>query len=156
MMGRWSMIWLATALMIAPLPAAAKDTHDSAAGLALPKGDPLYRDLGGRSGIAAIIDRAMQNFLADKRIKEKFEDENIHRLKGMLTDYFVMVSGGPDVYRGDRDLKVVHEGLHLQNKDFYALVEDLQKAMDAQGISFPTQNRLLSVLAPMHRDVVTK
>jgi hemoglobin len=30
-----------------------------------------------------------------------------------------------------------------------------QQAMSAQGVPFATQNRLLALLAPMHRDVVT-
>jgi hemoglobin len=30
----------------------------------------------------------------------------------------------------------------------------LQRSMDAQGIGFTVQNRLLARLAPMHRDVV--
>jgi hemoglobin len=34
------------------------------------------------------------------------------------------------------------------------LVEVLQQAMDAQGIAFGVQNRLLARLAPMHRDIV--
>lgn len=29
-------------------------------------------------------------------------------------------------------------------------------AMDAQGIAFRTQNRLLALLAPMHREIVTR
>jgi hypothetical protein len=28
--------------------------------------------------------------------------------------------------------------------------------MDKAGVAFPTQNRLLARLAPMHRDVVTR
>ena len=39
--------------------------------------------------------------------------------------------------------------------NFNALVEVLQQAMDAQGIAFGAQNRLLARLAPMHRDVIT-
>ncbi len=44
----------------------------------------------------------------------------------------------------------------LQNRDFNDLAEDLQKAMDKEGVSFPAQNRLLAKLAPMQRAIVTK
>lgn len=44
----------------------------------------------------------------------------------------------------------------MQQSHFNALVEVLQSAMDAQGIPFAQQNRLLALLAPMHRDVITK
>lgn len=118
--------------------------------------DPLYHDLGERAGIAKIIDSAMAHFLADDRIKDKFADENIDRLKGMLTDYFTMVSGGPDQYKGNRDMHLVHRGLHIRDREFNALVEDLQMAMDEQGIPFATQNRLLARLAPQKKNVVQK
>ena len=35
-----------------------------------------------------------------------------------------------------------------------ALVEVLQDTMDAQGIPFRDQNRLLARLAPMHREII--
>ena len=39
--------------------------------------------------------------------------------------------------------------------DFNALVEVLQQSMEARGIPFGAQNRLLARLAPMHREIVT-
>lgn len=41
-------------------------------------------------------------------------------------------------------------------KQFNALVEDLQVAMDKSGIPSRTQNKLLALLAPMQRIVVIK
>jgi len=49
----------------------------------------------------------------------------------------------------------VHADLTIDQADFNALVEVLQDAMDAQGIPFAQQNRLLALLAPMHREIVT-
>jgi hemoglobin len=117
--------------------------------------DALYHDLGDRDGIAKIVNDATVNFLADDRIKAKFDNTNMDRFKGLLTDQLCVVAGGPCVYKG-RSMQDAHKGLHLTNYDFNALVEDLQKGMDVAGVSFPTQNRLLARLAPMHRDVVTR
>jgi hypothetical protein len=47
-----------------------------------------------------------------------------------------------------------HDGMDIRRGDFNALVEVLQQSMDAQGITFGAQNRLLAQLAPMHRDIV--
>lgn len=117
--------------------------------------DTLYHDLGERPGIATIVDDATANFLADDRIKATFDNTNIDRFKGLLTDQLCVVAGGPCVYKG-RTMHDAHKGLHLTDHDFNALVEDLQKGMDKAGVPFPTQNRLLARLAPMHRDVVTR
>jgi hemoglobin len=35
-------------------------------------------------------------------------------------------------------------------------VEVLQQSMDAKRIPFTAQNRMLALLAPMHRDIITK
>jgi len=37
-----------------------------------------------------------------------------------------------------------------------ALVENLQMAMEKEGVPFQTQNRFLAKLAPMKRDIVDK
>ena len=117
--------------------------------------DPLFHDLGGRDGIATIVDDATSNFLADPRIKATFDNTNMDRFKTNLTDQLCVVAGGPCVYKG-QSMHDAHKGLHLTNADFNALVEDLQAGMDKAGVSFATQNRLLARLAPMNRDVVTK
>lgn len=117
--------------------------------------DALYRDLGETAGIAKIIDAAMDNFLADPRIKDEFDNINIERLKSRLVDHFCVISGGPCSYAG-RDMYAAHKGLHLNQASFNALAENVQFAMDKVGIPFRTQNRLMALLAAMQRDVVTR
>ncbi|MGD0143051.1 MAG: group 1 truncated hemoglobin [Rhizomicrobium sp.] len=117
--------------------------------------DPLFHDLGGRDGIATIVDDATVNFLADPRIKATFDNTNMDLFKGNLTDQLCVVAGGPCEYKG-QSMHDAHKGLHLTNADFNALVEDLQAGMDKAGVPFATQNRLLARLAPMQHDVVTK
>lgn len=53
-------------------------------------------------------------------------------------------------------MKEAHADLDITKGDFNALGDVLQVSMDAKGIPFGAQNRLLARLAPMHREVVTK
>lgn len=53
-------------------------------------------------------------------------------------------------------MAAAHKALGLKDMDFNALVEDLQDGLDASGVDFATQNRLLARLAPMHKDIVTR
>ena len=71
-----------------------------------------------------------------------------------LVDQFCVVTGGPCVYKG-ADMKSAHSNLDINKGDFNTLVEVLQQSMDAKGIPFATQNKLLARLAPMHRDIIT-
>lgn len=116
--------------------------------------DALYKALGEKAGLSRLVDDFVNRLRADPRIGEQFKSTNLKTLKTQLTDQFCEVSGGPCVYEGD-DMKRAHADLKITKSDFNALVEVLQVSMDAQGIPFATQNRLLALLAPMHRDVIT-
>lgn len=47
-----------------------------------------------------------------------------------------------------------HRGLNLQPADFNALVEDLQLAMQREGVPERAQNALLARLAPQRGQVI--
>lgn len=117
--------------------------------------DSLYHDLGERTNIVKFVDIATNNWLADDRIKDTFDNINIERFKGRLVDQLCEITGGPCKYKG-RNMYQSHKGLHLDTAQFNALVEGLQDGMDSAGVPFRVQNRLLVLLAPMKRDVVTR
>ena len=96
----------------------------------------------------------MVRLLADPRTGPHFKPANQQRVKEQLVDQFCQVMGGPCVYKG-ADMKSSHSNLDIKKSDFNALVEVLQQTMDAQGIPFREQNKLLALLAPMHRDTIT-
>ncbi len=115
----------------------------------------LFQDLGGQDGVAAIVDGMIDNALADDRIKVVFDNINIPRLKKLIALQFCSLTGGGCVYKR-RSMKDTHAGLGLHDADFNALVEDLEASMDKRDIPWATQAKLLAILAPMERDIVTK
>jgi hemoglobin len=117
--------------------------------------DALFSDLGGQPGIDRIVEASVDSYLTDPRISAIFDESNIDRLRAELKVQFCQVAGGDCVYQG-HDMVAAHKGLHLTNANFNALVEDLQVAMEKQGVRFTTQNRFLARLAPMQHQVVTK
>ncbi|MBI1772701.1 MAG: group 1 truncated hemoglobin [Burkholderiales bacterium] len=114
----------------------------------------LYQALGSESGISQIVDEAVGIILQDERIKASFKETNIPRLAQLLKEQFCVISAGPCKYSGD-DMKTVHQGLGINAAQFYALAEDVQIAMDKLTIPSATQNRLMALLAPMKRDIVS-
>jgi hemoglobin len=116
--------------------------------------DLLYKAMGEKVGLVQLVDDFVNRLRDDPRIGAQFKSTNLKNLKTQLTDQFCVISGGPCVYEGD-DMKTAHASLKITKADFHALVEVLQLSMDAQGIAFITQNQLLALLAPMHRDVIT-
>lgn len=49
-----------------------------------------------------------------------------------------------------------HRGMNVNEGAFFALVEELQKSMNAMNVPFAAQNRLIAALAPMHRDIIDR
>lgn len=115
----------------------------------------VYVAFGKIEGITKIVDDGVDRLLKDVRIKDRFADANIPRLKRMLSAQFCALLHGPCPYEG-RSMAQAHQGMYLGNADFNALVEDFQFAMDDCKVPFRDQNKLLALLAPMQRDVVTK
>ena len=117
--------------------------------------DDLYNAFGGKAGLAALLDDFVDRLVVDARTKPFFEHANLDNLKSQLTDQLCSLSGGPCQY-GGQDMKTAHQGMGVRTSHFNALVEVLQQSMDAKKIPFPVQNRMLALLAPMHRDIITK
>ena len=115
--------------------------------------DTLYRALGEKAGLAKLMDDFMPRLLADARMNPFFKDADQPHIKEQLVVQFCQVSGGPCRLEKP-DMKKAHDGMDITRANFNALVEVLQQSMDAQGIAFGVQNRLLAKLAPMHRDIV--
>jgi hemoglobin len=130
-------------------PASAPTTSAATA----PRDDSLYQDLGGKPGLVKLMDELMVRLLADPRMSPFFKDTDQAHIKEELVIQVCEVLGGPCRRKGP-DMKKVHEGVDINKNDFNALVEVLQESMDAQGIPFRTQNKLLAKLAPMHRDII--
>ncbi|WP_293408347.1 group 1 truncated hemoglobin [Piscinibacter sp.] len=115
--------------------------------------DSLYQALGGQGGLTTLMDRFMERLLADARMRPFFKDADQQHVKEQLVLQLCEVSGGP-CRRDGPDMKKAHDGMDVTRGDFNALVEVLQDTMDAQGIPFVAQNRLLAKLAPMHRQII--
>lgn len=115
--------------------------------------DPLFDALGRKPGIVLLMDDFVPRLAADPRIGHFFKDTHLAELKKQLVEQICAVAGGDCNYEG-ATMKKAHAELGIARADFNRMVEVLQDAMDARGIGFADQNRLLARLAPMHRDIV--
>jgi len=116
----------------------------------------VYRQLGGREGIALIVDDFVANVLADNRINERFkglQPAAVSRVKSNLADQICDATGGPCAYVG-RDMKTVHRGMKITEAEWNATVEALVKALDKNNVPAGAKNALLGALGPMKADIV--
>jgi hemoglobin len=115
--------------------------------------DSLYKAFGEKAGITALMDQFLQDLQADKRMQPFFEKTNKEQFVQSISNQLCQLSGGPCQYKGP-DMKLAHKEMDINKANFNALVEVLQKSMNTRGIPFSAQNRMLALLAPMHRDII--
>lgn len=114
-----------------------------------------YQQFGQKAGIEAVVNRFVGYVLSDRRISHYFATTDIPSLKSALTDQFCQEEGGPCTYTGP-SMSSVHKGLGVNEAAFNALVSDLIKGMNRQHVPLDAQNNLLSKLAPMESQIVTR
>ena len=116
----------------------------------------LYQRLGGREGIALVVDDFVANVVADDRISKRFKALTpvaVFKLKSNLSDQICDATGGPCAYLG-RDMKTTHKGMQVSDADWNATVEALVKALDKQKVGAKEKSELLAILGPLKGDIV--
>src|SRR5580704_4261641 len=123
-------------------------SHNKDSGGTTPAAKSLYDRLGGKPAITKVVEDFVGNVAADARINKFFANADIPGLKAKLVDQICEASGGPCKYTG-KNMKEAHAGMGIAEADFNALVEDLQKALDADKVGKQEQTDLIGALAPM-------
>ena len=111
-------------------------------------GPSLYRRLGGREGIAGVVDQFVVNALADPRIGPAFKAlpaAKVGPLKTNIADFICEKTGGPCSY-GGRTMQESHKGLKLANEDVEACNAALAKALDQKGVAARDKTELMTVV----------
>ena len=118
----------------------------------------LYKRLGGREGIAGVVDAFVANALADARIGPAFKSlpaDKVGPLKTNIADFICENTGGPCSY-GGRTMKDSHRGLGLEKADFDACNAALAKALDSKNVAAADKEQVMKLVASLMNDIVEK
>lgn len=112
-----------------------------------------FKAFGEKPGLVKLVDDLMENLLQNEKTRLFFEKSDRTHIKAMLVDQFCAELGGPCTYTG-QNMKKAHKGHEINTAQFYSLVESLQLAMNKNKIPQRAQNKLLAILAPMHKEII--
>lgn len=140
---------IVSAFVLTTLLSACSSMHSA------PPQKSLYERLGGKPAIQAVVDDFIGNVAADNRINSFFANTNIPRLNTMLVNQICQVTGGPCKYEG-RSMKTAHAGMGVSDMHFNALVDDLVKSLNKFNVPEKEKNELLTALASMKGDIVSR
>lgn len=116
----------------------------------------LYQRLGGREGIALVVDDFVANMVADARVNARFKGMQppaVFKLKSNLADQICDATGGPCAYLG-KDMKATHTGMKITDAEWNATVDNLTRALDKHKVGAREKQELIGLLAPMKSDIV--
>lgn len=108
----------------------------------------LYRRLGGREGIAGVVDAFWANAVADPRIGSAFKSlpaPKAFALRTHLADFVCENTGGPCSY-GGRTMQDAHKGMKLAREDVEACNAALAKALDQKGVGAKEKSEVMALV----------
>ncbi len=142
-----------------PLLAVAALTLGAGVARAHGLGMSLYDQLGGVYGIAPLVDdfvdRLWSNpvIIANPYVAEARQRYAKASLRFLLTEYLCDKTGGPMVYRG-RDLKTAHTGLRISEREWKAMIADLQVSMNKFSVPKEAQGDVIGLFDATKKDIV--
>ena len=145
--------WGVLVVMVAVMLGACATMRDESKASSSPS---LYKRLGGREGIAQVVDAFYANLAADPRTANRFKGLQpvaVFKFKSNLSDQICDAAGGPCSYVG-RDMKTVHAGMKITDAEWTATVENLVKALDARKVGEKEKQELIALLGPMKNQIV--
>lgn len=156
-------IMLQSALTASPTPYAIPgeesvdpyEARNANAGATPFKGEAMAKAFHGQDGIRRVVKRFAALNFDDPVIVEIFKGHDRARFERTVFEQFCYILNAGCDYTG-RNMASSHKNLGSQQGDLNKVVENLQRAMKEEDISFAAQNRFLSKLAPMSKDVVNR
>lgn len=119
-------------------------------------GDTLYKRLGGYDAIAAVTDDFIGRLATDKQVGRFFagaSQSTQKHIRQLVVDFLCNATGGPCLYLG-RDMKTVHTGLKITEKDWDVSVKHLTATLDKFKVPAKEKGEVLAAVGGLKKDIV--
>ncbi|MET0068818.1 MAG: group 1 truncated hemoglobin [Candidatus Thiodiazotropha sp.] len=118
----------------------------------------LYERLGGYNAISAVVDDVVVQIAADQKLGRFWAhrgQDGIAREKQLIVDFIVAKAGGSLYYRG-REMKLSHEGMQIDEKDWEILIDALKNTLHKFNVPPRESREVLEFFDTTKKDIVEK
>ena len=120
----------------------------------------LYERLGGREGIAQIVDDTVEAHMNNPAINARFlplkeQPEKLAIIKQHTIEFFSAGSGGPPIYNG-KDMVTAHTGMNISPAEYMHVIDDIFAALDKNSIGEDTKKDVLAILWSLKGMIISK
>ena len=116
----------------------------------------LYERLGGYDAIAATVNELLDRLFVDPEIGVYWKghsNDSKTRDRQLIVDFMCEAAGGPVLYRG-RTMKVSHEGLGIDERDWEVFMGHTVATLDHFGVPQREKDEVLSFVTSLKGDIV--
>lgn len=137
---------LALGTLLAATPVAAQSGKEKS----------LYQRLGGYDALAAVVDDFIKRLATDKDLSRFFVGASLDsqkRIRQLVLDQLCAATGGPCLYIG-RDMKTVHHGLKITEKDWDTAAKHLVATLDKFKVPDKEKQEVVAAVSELKKDIV--
>lgn len=113
----------------------------------------LYERLGGELGVRKIVNDVLDKNYSNPLIGYHFKIIDMVKLKQLVFEFFSMGTGGPHTYTG-RDMRSSHAALKINEDEWASGTEDMEWALDKNGIGQEDKDVVIAILESFKGDIV--
>ena len=117
--------------------------------------DRLYDRLGGREGIAAVVDDFYAQLVGDDELGEFFEGSDIQRLRETQTAFLCEAAGGPETYDGP-PIREAHLHVPFTPAHIKRAVELLYRSLDEYGVTGEDADAVVEAVAAYQEELLAR
>lgn len=115
--------------------------------------DSLYRRLGEREGIRAVVDDFYDRLLVDEDLGPFFEDADIDRLRRTQTDFLCEAAGGPETYDAD-PVRAAHIDVPFTPAHIERAIDLLRESLAAFDVPEEDAELVVDAIAAYEADLL--
>ena len=117
--------------------------------------DRLYDRLGGREGIAAVVDDFYAQLVGDDELGTFFEGSDIQRLRETQTAFLCEAAGGPETYDGP-PIREAHLHVPFTPAHIERAVELLYRSLDEYGVTGEDADAVVEAVAAYQEELLAR
>ncbi|WP_458188166.1 group I truncated hemoglobin [Haladaptatus sp. NG-WS-4] len=113
----------------------------------------VYREIGGREAVEAVVDDFYDRVLSDDQLVAFFEGMDMEELRAHQVQFISSVAGGPVEYSG-ADMREAHAHLDIGEEDFDAVATHLERALRSNGVDDTNVEAILAEVGALKAPVL--
>jgi hemoglobin len=116
----------------------------------------LYERLGGYDAVVAVANELLPRLTADPLLGRFWAhrgSDGVAREKQLLIDFLCNAAGGPVYYTG-RDMKLSHQGMGIDSKDWDAFMRHVNATLDKFGVPAAERSETVAFIESTKGDIV--